>query len=223
MTRLGIDAMLGAGDGSTFLGLPAAVPGSADVQVAILGADTATPYGTAGPYCAGGAAAIRRAIAPYANSLTHHDFDLGGPVVPAGVRAVDCGDVTPTRAGVREACEAVLAGGGVPILLGGDDSVPLPLIEALAARGPLAILQIDAHIDWRDEVGGERFGLSSTMRRASELPGVGSIVQVGQRLSATSMRRWRFPPRSRTKSVRALSSVGPAWFCFEKPVPSMSI
>jgi agmatinase len=43
------------------------------------------------------------------------------------------------------------------------------------------VLQIDAHIDWRDEVGGERLGLSSTMRRASEMAHVAGIVQVGQR------------------------------------------
>jgi agmatinase len=33
----------------------------------------------------------------------------------------------------------------------------------------VTILQIDAHIDWRDEVQGERLGLSSTMRRSSEM------------------------------------------------------
>ncbi|MBT8424113.1 MAG: arginase family protein, partial [Silicimonas sp.] len=42
-------------------------------------------------------------------------------------------------------------------------------------------LQVDAHVDWRDEVGGERLGLSSVMRRASEMKHVDRIVQVGQR------------------------------------------
>ena len=42
-------------------------------------------------------------------------------------------------------------------------------------------LQIDAHIDWRDEVQGERWGLSSTMRRASEMDHVKRIIQVGKR------------------------------------------
>ena len=39
----------------------------------------------------------------------------------------------------------------------------------------------DAHPDWRDEVDGERCRLSSGMRRASELPFVRRIVQVGMR------------------------------------------
>jgi arginase family enzyme len=48
-------------------------------------------------------------------------------------------------------------------------------------RQPVWILQIDAHIDWRDEVHGERCGYSSPMRRASEMPHVAGIVQVGLR------------------------------------------
>jgi agmatinase len=184
--RVEIGQMFGAPPPDTFLGLPAVAPDAVKGGVAILGADTATPYASVGPYCAGGPAAIRRAIGQYAANLAHHDFDLDGQLLPPGTRAVDCGDVpvgddaAANRDAIRAACGAILDRGGVPILLGGDDSVPIPLIEALAARGPLAILQLDAHVDWRDEVGGERWGLSSTMRRASEL-GVGPIVQVGQR------------------------------------------
>ena len=75
-----------------------------------------------------------------------------------------------------------LDGARDPVLVGGDDSVPIPMLGAFARRGrPLTVLQIDAHIDWRDAVGGERLGLSSTMRRASEMEHVERIVQVGQR------------------------------------------
>lgn len=56
------------------------------------------------------------------------------------------------------------------------------MLQAFGGRGRrLTILQIDAHIDWRDDVGGERWGLSSTMRRASEMAHVERIIQVGQR------------------------------------------
>jgi agmatinase len=69
----------------------------------------------------------------------------------------------------------------VPIVIGGDDSVPIPMFEAFQDRGRFTIVQIDAHIDWRDEVAGERWGLSSTMRRASEMGHIEGIVQVGPR------------------------------------------
>ena len=188
-----IGMMLGSKDVNTFLGLPAGTPDRVrSGEAVILGADTATPYASVGPYCAGAPVAIRRAMAVYAAGIAHHDFDLDGVLLPGGASALDCGDLPigddsqANRDAIRDACGTVLDRGGVPLLLGGDDSVPLPLIEALAARGPLAILQIDAHIDWRDEVGGERLGLSSTMRRASEIAGVGPIVQVGQRSSGSA-------------------------------------
>jgi agmatinase len=77
--------------------------------------------------------------------------------------------------------EAILRSGAVPFLLGGDDSVPVPFLRSFADGGPVDVLQIDAHIDWRDRIGEERDGYSSTMRRASELTYVRSITQVGMR------------------------------------------
>ncbi len=182
-----IGMMFGAAAVTTFLGFPSPEAVDRPPAIAIVGADTATPYASVGPYCAGAPAAIRRAMAPYAANVAHYDFDLDGPLLPEGVRVVDHGDLvvgedaSANRATIRAAIDAILDDGAVPILLGGDDSVQTPMIAALAAHGPLAILQVDAHIDWRDEVDGERLGLSSTMRRASELAGVGPIVQVGQR------------------------------------------
>lgn len=177
-------------EGETFLGLPPCtateVPEGA---AAILGVATATPYPSVGAYCAGAPACLRAATAPYAANSGAMNFDLGGPVFPEGMPgAVDCGDLpvdpeTPktNRARIRGEIETLLARAAVPVVIGGDDSVPIPVLSAYAGRGPLTVLQIDAHPDWRDEVGGERFGLSSTMRRASEMDHVARIVQVGLR------------------------------------------
>ena len=57
---------------------------------------------------------------------------------------------------------------------------------------PFFVLQLDAHIDWRDEVKGVRDGYSSTMRRASEMPWVKGIIQVGAR-GVGSARREEYP------------------------------
>ena len=75
----------------------------------------------------------------------------------------------------------ILAAGAVPLMFGGDDSTPIPFIAGFSGSPPLTILQIDAHIDWRDDRYGEKFGFSSTMRRASEQPHVWRIVQAGAR------------------------------------------
>jgi agmatinase len=184
-----VGAMFGAEATETFLGLPSAgVLGELQAKIAILGVPGATPYRSVGNYCAHAPRAIRDAIAGYAANLHHVDFDLGGPIFPGAVSAVDGGDLAcaetdaaANRAVIREAVATVVARGAVPIVIGGDDSVPIPVFEAFQGRGPLTIVQIDAHIDWREEVAGERFGLSSTMRRASEMPQVERIVQIGQR------------------------------------------
>jgi agmatinase len=42
-------------------------------------------------------------------------------------------------------------------------------------------VHVDAHIDWRNERDGVREGYSSVMRRASEMPWVKTMVQVGLR------------------------------------------
>src|SRR5690606_16701058 len=83
---------------------------------------------------------------------------------------------------IRKSVGTILEKGAVPVLIGGDDSVPIPMLEALGGTGrSYTILQIDAHIDWRDVHMGERYGLSSTMRRASEMPHIRTIIQVGAR------------------------------------------
>lgn len=188
MANLG--TMFGAGEVETFLGLPKCRDLSRmSAKMALIGADGCTPYPAVGFYCAGGPAAIRAAAASYAANLHHVNFDLGAPILPDGAEAVDAGDLPQdagdaagNRARIFGAVSQVLDRGAVPLLIGGDDSLPIPMLEAFGARDrAFHILQIDAHIDWRDEVGGERLGLSSTMRRASEMAHVAGIVQVGCR------------------------------------------
>ena len=184
-----IGNMFGAAGVTTFFGLPAARPGEGRPGAAILGVPAATPYKDAGAYCAEAPQAMRRALAGYAGAAGHMDFDLGRPVFGDGSqRFVDCGDLdwdkvdfAANRERVRAVVRDILGSGAVPVVLGGDDSIPIPVLQAYEGRGPLTILQIDAHIDWRDEVGGERWGLSSTMRRTSEMAHVDRMIQVGQR------------------------------------------
>lgn len=184
-----IGEMYGATAVETFMGLPAGdLTKLGGAKGAILGVPGCTPYGSVGAYCADGPSAIRAALSGYAPNLHHVDFDAGAPIIAGDPAVVDCGDLpfdpgnfAANRDRVREAVGGMLDAGAVPILLGGDDSFPIPMFEAYAGRGRFTILQIDAHIDWRDEVQGERYGLSSGMRRASEMEHIERIIQVGQR------------------------------------------
>ncbi len=67
-------------------------------------------------------------------------------------------------------------------MIGGDDSIPIPMLDAMGDTGKsYTVLQVDAHIDWRESHMGETHGLSSTMRRASEMDRIEKIIQVGAR------------------------------------------
>jgi agmatinase len=173
-----------------FLGFPDRLADGRMPRAVIFGAGHGSTYpGKDSSGYALAADAIRAASQDDAALVEHWDFDLGGPLFDGKpVCCIDAGDIATTmhdNAGNRGRIEArtreVLALPAVPILLGGDDSVVIPFLAGFADHQPVWILQIDAHIDWRDEVHGERYGYSSPMRRASEMPHVAGMVQVGLR------------------------------------------
>jgi len=125
--------------------------------------------------------------APPAAAEGWYDLDSGRWIL-RGVTMADWGDVriTPTdltanldriTGGVRGIVEA----GSLPVLVGGDHAVTFPAIRAFAGRGPLHIVQFDSHQDFNDERHGVRFGHGNVIRRASELPFVTGVSQIGLR------------------------------------------
>lgn len=184
-------ALFGAVSADTFLGLDACKDLSKiDASSAFIGAPCATPYGSVGPYAKNGPTSLREAIASLTANIERHNFDIGGPTFPEGTkRAVDCGDLpwsetdfAANRKTIRDTVSKVVAQGVVPIVIGGDDSIPIPMLDAMRDTGEkFTVLQLDAHIDWRESHMGESMGLSSTMRRASEMNHIEKIIQVGAR------------------------------------------
>ncbi|HUV15191.1 MAG TPA: arginase family protein [Pelolinea sp.] len=161
-----------------------------DADIAILG----IPFGSAyesklPPHSLNAPKVIRRESNRYPDDPIAWDFDLDGTLVgPGRGTVVDCGDLPGSQNNAEEnrktsdtAIRQILNLGSIPVILGGDDSIPIAVMHAYEGQEPFYVLQLDAHIDWRDEVNGIRDGYSSTMRRASEMPWVKGIVQVGAR------------------------------------------
>lgn len=70
----------------------------------------------------------------------------------------------------------------LPVILGGEHTVTLGVVRALAGRHrDLAVLQLDAHTDLRDEYEGRRVSHATVMRRILEIVAPGSVVAVGIR------------------------------------------
>jgi agmatinase len=218
----------------TFLGLPAVAPdqlGQGAADVAILGIPFGVPYPMPGPTagCADAPAAVRASSQRLGRFADHHDFDLDGPMLVSSpaLRIVDAGDVAGSAedgagnaARAEVAVAALLDAGAAPVIIGGDDSVPIPVLRAYGGRGPLTVVQVDAHLDFRDEVAGVRDGYSSAMRRAAEMDHVDRIVQVG--LRGVGSARTSDVADARTAgnllvTARELRERGVAWLLGELP------
>ena len=78
----------------------------------------------------------------------------------------------------------VLAAGCTPLTMGGDHTIALPILRAIAAKyGPVALVHVDAHADVNDEMFGEPIAHGTPFRRAVEegLLAGDKVFQIGLR------------------------------------------
>ncbi len=104
---------------------------------------------------------------------------------------VDAGDVDASpvslenaHAAIEARVGAILGAGAVPLAVGGDHSISLPVLRALArAHGPLGLVQFDAHIDtWDEDFGSKLFHGSPFYYAVTEgLVDPRRFVQIGLR------------------------------------------
>ena len=78
----------------------------------------------------------------------------------------------------------VLSHGCIPLTLGGDHTIALPILRAMAAKhGPVAMVHVDAHADVNEDMFGERIAHGTPFRRAVEegLLDCHKVTQIGLR------------------------------------------
>lgn len=174
---------------STFLGADVLTPTRHEleargVKAAFLGmpwegTNTCRPGSSYGPR------SIRRATEHYVSYHGEYQVDLF-----EALSLVDCGDVSivPGNAARTferaERCITEIAeAGAFPIVVGGDDSCPIPVTSAMAKiiDGPMGYVQLDAHMDTAEDVAGEVLNHACPVSRTSELPNVdpANIALVG--------------------------------------------
>lgn len=90
-------------------------------------------------------------------------------VVDGGDIAVNPFDIAEALATVQSHAAKVLAEGAKLLTLGGDHTIALPLLRAMAEKhGPLAVVHFDAHLDTWDSYFGADYTHGTPFRRASE-------------------------------------------------------
>jgi agmatinase len=169
---------------ATFMLLPHTTD-LAHLDVALLGIpyDGGTSYRTGARF---GPRAVREQsslIRTWNPVLKVHPFER--------LRVADCGDVDVVPISIERTYEkietrvdAVVAAGARPLCVGGDHSISLPILRALARRhGPLGVIHFDAHPDTWDEYFGSKFFHGTPFRRAIEEGAVDPrrMIQVGIR------------------------------------------
>lgn len=168
----------------TFARLPY-VTTTEDVDATIVG----VPFDTGVSYRAGarfGPAAIRDAstlLRPYNPAV---DVDVFGTlsVTDGGDLSVVPGYIEDSFARIEEGLQPILAANIIPICLGGDHSITLAELRAVARKyGPVGLAHFDAHSDTWDTYFGRKYNHGTTFKRAVEEGLLDPLrcIQVGMR------------------------------------------
>jgi agmatinase len=196
--------------------LPAAAD-AAGLDVALLG----VPYDGGTSYRSGarfGPRAVREQsslIRPWNPVLKVHPFER--------LRVADCGDVDVAPISIERTYEAierrvreVMAEGAMPVCVGGDHSVTLGILRALARQhGRMGLVHFDAHPDTWDEYFGSKYFHGTPFRRAVEegLVDPSRMIQVGIRGPLYGDEDFAFHDQHGIEVVRieAVKEQGTAW------------
>lgn len=138
------------------------------------------------------------------------------------VRVRDMGDVPLTSMFDIAATHDAIAGFAadlvahkvIPLGIGGDHSVSLPLLRAVAKDGPVALIHVDAHTDTWDSFQGAKFNHGAPFRRAVEegLIDPKATIQIGIRGTQNTSEGWDYSEKSGMRVVfcEELHERGPA-------------
>lgn len=154
----------------TFLGLDGPLHAYEQASVVVL----PVPYDATTSYKAG-AREGPEAIISASRELEDYDTELA--CEPSSVGIYTASPLEPHLGSpeamvdrVARAVETLARADKLPVVLGGDHSVTIGAIRALAPLHPdLSVLYLDAHADFRDDYLGTRWGHASAARRVSEI------------------------------------------------------
>ncbi len=112
-----------------------------------------------------------------AESAMIRPYNLGTGAAPFdSLQVADIGDLAINTFSlgeslriIAESYDAILTSEAVPLAIGGDHSITLPILRAIAKRhSPVALVHVDAHADVNDEMFGEKEAHGTVFRRAFE-------------------------------------------------------
>jgi guanidinopropionase len=175
------------------------------------GATEARPGARHGPRQIRDLSSMMRAIHP----LTRIDpYQLCNIADAGDVPLSHALDIPSSMAEIEAFYAKLRAADVVPVSAGGDHSITLPILRALAKGRPLGMFHVDAHTDTCDEEMGSRFSHGTPFRRAVEegLLDPKRVIQIGIRGAVNSDEAWAFSAEAgmRVVSMDEFERVGTA-------------
>ena len=132
-------------------------------------------------------------IRPYNMATRAMPFD-SFQVADLGDIAINTFDLKKSVGLIEKAYDGILADDCVPLTLGGDHTLTLPILRAMKKKhGPVALIHVDAHADINDEMFGEKIAHGTPFRRAVEE----GLARLRQGFSDRPSRIWLFAGRFR--------------------------
>ena len=175
-----------------------------DARVSLLGVMDAT-QSTWRDCCAAAPPAVRAAYdGACFNPVSETGVDCAGTVADLGDLRPGGGGFRSDAARYRAALEEELDRGRTPFVLGGDHAITPALVAAFARRGPLHVVQWDAHPDMYPDFGGNPDSHACVAARLLELPQVAGLTQIGIRTETPVQREVREAAGGRVVQI-------PAW------------
>ena len=155
---------------ATFMRLPHR-PDAAGVDVAIVGIpfDSGTSYRSGARLGPREIRAQSSLIRPYSYFQKVSPFERLSIVDGGDLDVPPAGSIEQAYAVIQDGVARIVAAGATPMLVGGDHSISLPILRAIAAaHGPVSLVQFDAHIDTWGDYFGRPYYHGSPFRRAIE-------------------------------------------------------
>ncbi|MGN5764223.1 agmatinase [Acinetobacter calcoaceticus] len=149
-----------------------------------------------------------------AESVMIRPYNMATGAAPfESLNVADLGDVAINTFNLAEAVriieehyDRILAHPIIPLTLGGDHTLTLPILRSIYKKhGPVGLVHIDAHADVNDEMFGEKVAHGTTFRRAAEegLLDCQRVVQIGLRAQGYSADDFNWSRRQGFRVVQA--------------------
>ena len=144
-------------------------------------------------------------IRPYNMATRAAPFD-SLQVADIGDVAINTFNIAESMRIIEEAYDGILGEGCTPMTLGGDHTIALPILRAIAKKhGPVGMIHVDAHADINDEMFGEKVAHGTPFRRAVEeglLDGK-RVAQIGLRATGYAADDFDWPREQGFRVVQA--------------------